>query len=114
MKYVLILLLILLNRGSLAQTNDTLNKKPNKVSNFITFIAKIDIANATKDGVYVNGYVVNLSYEQAKKLNGKMVRITGKVTIERGLGIRDRKVVTQGREKDTKHIESPKIEIVKN
>lgn len=68
------------------------------------------MANATKDGMYMNGYVVNIDYEQASKLNGKTIRVTGKVTIVKGLDPKDE--VKQGRSADTKHIRSPKIKIL--
>jgi len=114
MKYILILILILQSQVSPAQTTDTLKKKPDKASNVVTFITKVDIANATKDGIYMNGYVVNLDHQRAKKLNGKKIRVTGKVTIVRGLNDEEKKAPVQGRDGDTKHIESPKIEIIKN
>ena len=70
---------------SFAQTKDTLTKHTNKTPNIVTFITKFDIAKATKDGFYLNGYVVNIGYEQAKKLSSKKIRVTGKVTIVKGL-----------------------------
>ncbi|MES2850507.1 MAG: hypothetical protein V4685_15715 [Bacteroidota bacterium] len=106
--------------ASFSQTNDTSEKqattsKPGRVS----FIATIDIASTTKDGIYLNGYVVNMSYDQIEKLNGKKVRVSGKVTIVKGLNntpkIYDEKgneLIRGGRNSDTKHIQSPKIEII--
>src|SRR3979409_1411883 len=110
MKYILTLLLILFNLISFSQTKDSLKKQSNKASDIVSFIAKLDIATATKDGIYLNGYVVNIDYEQAKKLNGKKIRVTGKVTIEKGLKNQPDDKIQQGRAGDTKHIESPKIE----
>ena len=87
----------------------------------VSFIVKFDKKNATKDGYYLGGYVVNINYNQSKELNGKTIRITGKVSIEKGLDSdisknnnSDTLPIRQGRLKDTKHIESPLIEIVKN
>ncbi|MEP7372511.1 MAG: hypothetical protein ABI675_03920 [Chitinophagaceae bacterium] len=58
-----------------------LHKKPE----LVTFITKLDIANASKDGIYLNNYVVNISYEKAKKFHGKKIRVTGRVTTIQGL-----------------------------
>ena len=88
--------------------------KYSKSSNFVSFITKLNIANATKDGIYLNGYIVNIEYDKAKKLNGKKIRVSGKVTIVKGLKNQPKtKPISQGRIEDTKHIESPKIEIIK-
>lgn len=84
-----------------------------KTLDFVSFVAKLEINNATKDGIWLNGYVVNIEYEQAKKLNGKKIRVSGKVTIVKGLkGQPPTKPLSQGREEDIKYIESPKIEII--
>lgn len=78
----------------------------------IRFIAAIDIQQATKDGIYLNGYVVNLPYEKIKSLNGKTVRIKGKVTIVKGISNYTDGEIRQGREEDRKHILKPKVKIV--
>jgi len=114
MKYALTLLFVLFNLVSFTQETGTLKKKSNKTPGVIVFITKVDIAHATKDGIYLNGYVVNIGYEQAKKLNGKKIKVTGKVTVVKGLGNLPDKDAVQGREGDTKHIETPKIEIIRN
>jgi len=75
------------------------------------FTATIDSSYATKDGMYLGGYVVNIDYYEVRKLHGKKVRITGKVTIEKGLNENDT-IERQGRSGDTRHIESPVIEVV--
>ena len=65
----------------MANINFAQSKKTEKVS----FETVIDINNATKDGIYINGYVVNISYSDLVKLNKKKVKITGIITIEEGL-----------------------------
>ncbi|MDP4265028.1 MAG: hypothetical protein Q8941_21045 [Bacteroidota bacterium] len=119
MRYILILLFILFNLISFSQAADTLKSQSNKTPGRVTFIAKVDIATATKDGIYLNGYVVNIDYEQAKKLNGKRIKVTGKVTIVKGLNNQPKEfdkngkeIIKQGRSEDTKHILSPKIKII--
>lgn len=83
-------------------------------SKLVSFVTVLDIANATKDGIYLNGYVVNISYEKAKQLNGKKIRVTGKVSIIKGVKNQPGEEMQQGREEDTMYIESPKIKIIKN
>lgn len=101
----LLFLIILLTQHSLLQAQDTANSK-------VSFVTKIDIQQATKDGIYLNGYVVNIPYDKLQKLNGKTVRIRGKVTIVQGLKNYNDVIVRQGREEDTKHILKPKIKVV--
>ena len=101
----LLFLLTLLTQFSLLQAQDTTNSK-------VSFVTKIDIQQATKDGIYLNGYVVNISYGKLQKLNGRTVRISGKVTIVQGLKHYNDGIVRQGREGDTKHILKPKIKVV--
>ncbi len=98
-------LLTLLTHYSLLQAQDTTRHK-------VCFVTKIDIRQATKDGIYLNGYVVNIPYDKLMKLNSKKVRISGKVTIVKGLKHYNDGVIRQGREEDTKHILKPKIKIV--
>lgn len=98
-------LLTLLTHPFLLQAQD---KKSDKVS----FVTTIDIQQATKDGIYLNGYVVNIPYDKLMKLNGKKVCISGKVIIVKGLKYYNDGVVRQGRDEDTKHILKPKIKIV--
>jgi hypothetical protein len=101
----LLLVFTLLTHSFILQAQDT-------TSNRARFVTKIDIQQATKDGIYLNGYVVNIPYDKLIKLNGKKVRISGKVTIVKGLKHYNDGVVRQGREEDTKHILKPKIKIV--
>ena len=84
----------------------SLNRKKDDVANFI---AIINIKNATKDGIYLNGYVVNIPYNKLKKLNGKKVFISGKVTVIKGLEKNNDGIIRQGRNGDTKHILKPII-----
>ena len=85
----------------------------------VSFIAIFDIKEATKDGYYLNGYVVTVDYEQAKKINGKKIKVTGELTIVKGLSNQPdeydnegKKIFKQGRELDTKHITNPSIEVL--
>ena len=81
--------------------------------NKVSFVSVFDKDNATKDGYYVNGYVVNIDYEAGQKLHMKKVKITGKVTIVNGLKHDNSgEPIRQGRYNDTKHILKPRIEVV--
>jgi len=94
------------------------SKSSHEKSDVISFITIVDINNATKDGIYMNGYVVEINYDKIKNLNGKKVKITGKmVLVKRLINLsdeNDNKVIKQGRSVDMKHIISPKIEIIDN
>lgn len=116
MKYTFTLFFILFQLAGFSQQTDP-SKAPGKEPKRVTFITKVDIANATKDGIYMNGYVVNMDYGEAQKLNGKIVKVSGKVKIVKGLDSEPKEPggdsqAKQGRSGDMKHIPSPKIIII--
>lgn len=113
MKLSLTILFLLFAISCFSQTNYTLKTTLYKTSDIVSFITKLDITNATKDRIYLNGYVVKIEYEQAKKLHGKKIRVTGKVTTVKAVKKLPGEEIRQGREKNTQYIESPKIEIIK-
>lgn len=113
MRPIFTILFFLFTLSCFSQTGDTLKKHPDKIPGFVSFITRLNIANATKDGIYLNRYVVNISYEQAKRLNGKKIRVSGKVTILEGLKNLPGDELRQGRQEDTQYINSPKIVIIK-
>ena len=112
MKYTLALFFVLFNVTSFSQITDTLINQHNKKSGVVTFITKVDMANATKDGIYLNGYVVNIDRNKAKQLHGKTIRVTGKVTSLKGIKDVPHRGFQQGRAVETKYIKSPKIQII--
>ena len=116
MRQLIILFSILFTVTLYGQKKSVTKNNNSDTSNLVSFIVKFDKRNATKDGYYLGGYIVNIDFGQVKRLNGKIIKITGKVSIEKGLGsdTSDNSPIRQGRLKDTKHIESPIIEIVKN
>ncbi len=114
MKLLICFLFLFFSFSCFFQEKETLDKSLDKKSDTVSFVAIINIKYATKDGIYLNGYVVNISYEEAKSLHDKKVRITGNVTKRKGLKDINSTEIQQGREEETKHIESPKIEIVKS
>ncbi len=82
-------------------------------SKFVSVTAVFHKSNATKDGYYFGRYVVEIDPARAAQLDGKKLKITGRLFIEKGLNAGEQKTaVVQGRSGDTKHISSPKIEIV--
>ena len=81
---------------------------PTKVS----FIATIDLANETKEGVYLNGYVVHMGHERAKALQGRKIRVRGRVTLVRAVSNDDSAPVEQGRSVITGHLLRPKIQVL--
>ncbi|HEY0356772.1 MAG TPA: hypothetical protein VGC29_11235 [Flavisolibacter sp.] len=110
MRQILILLFSLLTLNSFSQRKDTASA--NNESKRVRFITKIDILYETKDGIYLNGYVVNIPRHQIQALNGKTVRISGKVTLVKGTSHFTGDEKRQGRHEDTRHILKPKIKII--
>ncbi len=87
----------------------------------MSFTSILKIENATKDGIYINGYLVNMNYEGAKRLNGKRIKVSGEVSIIEGLKNRPKSfddngnlIIEQGREDDIRYIQDPVIEIIDN
>jgi hypothetical protein len=115
MKVIFAVLVAFLVSNCFAQKKDNLNRSHTDTSSFVSFVAKLDIAKLDKDdAIYLKGYVINIGYEQAKKFNGKKIRVTGKVTIIKASKNRlPGQPIPQQREGDYKYIESPLIEIIK-
>jgi hypothetical protein len=111
MKYILTIFLIFFQQLSFSQAKSV--TQSDTTSGKVSFITTVDISRLTKDGIHMNGYVVNISREKAEKLNGKKIRVTRKMTIVKGIKNLPGEEEVQGREVDTKHILSPKIEIIK-
>ena len=114
MRLVITVIFFCLCQNSFPQAKDSLPGDTDKKTEKVSFKTVVDIKNATKDGIYMNGYVVNISYEEANKLNGKKIKVTGEVTVIKGIKNLPNKDIQQGRETDTKYIASPKITIIKN
>ena len=113
MKLLLQIILLVLPIFCLAQTKNSISNTPGKQNATVSFITKLDIAHATKDGIYLNGYVVNMSYDKMKLLHGKTIQVTGRVTIVKGIKKRDGDAEVQGRQEDMKQILTPRIKIIK-
>jgi hypothetical protein len=114
MRVLIFLGVFLLSKMTNAQTILGGETNKTKSSKSVSFIAKIDTLLATKDGIYLNGYVVNINRERIWELNGKTIQVEGKVTIIKAIKPNNGGEVEQGRSVDTKHIISPKITILKN
>lgn len=105
MKQLLLAAFILISLAGFSQTGNM---------SMVSFVTKMDTAGASKDGFYLHHYVVNIPWEQARQLQGKKIKITGVVTIVKGLNNEPAtEEIRQGREADTKHILTPNIEIMK-
>lgn len=83
-------------------------------SETVTFTTHFSLSSATKDGFYMEGYVVELSDSMANAMDGKNVRVTGKVTVVPGIGsgLNEKGEAVQGRQGDTQRISNPQIEIL--
>ena len=104
---------------------DTVEKYNNKFVSFVTTPDHLKLAgkHASNGMFWVEGYVVNeLSTEKIKKLQGKKVRISGKVYYRIGYGSLNyqfiygntgNKVHAQAWGADIKQIFNPQIEIIK-
>lgn len=118
MKQILILITLIIPVFLSAQQPK--NPNPADTSNMASFTVKFEMAKmATKDGFMMEDYVVNIDYDQAKKLEGKTIKVTGKYTIVKGLKNEPKEqdkdgneIYIQGRLNDTKRINSPTIEIL--
>jgi len=114
MKQLLAILFLLAAGQIFAQTNAMTSAVKGR-SKQVSFVVKFDKNMATKDGYYLGGYVVDIDHNQAEKLDGKKIRITGKAVLVKGIknDPGGKTPIRQGRDEDTKHILSPSIEIIK-
>ena len=86
----------------------------NYCSNRVSFVTRIKGEQATKDGAYIHGYVVEISPTEFQKLVGKKVRISGEVIEAEGVNNQEGSEVVQGRSGSFKYIQSPGIEVLGN
>ncbi|GEM_PF-6161986 len=42
--------------------------KSEKKSDVVSFVTVLEMANATKEGVYMNGYVLNIDFNQGSEM----------------------------------------------
>ncbi len=89
-----------------------LQAQENKKRASVSFTTPLDMRNATKDGVYLNGYVVNIPYDTLVKLHGKKVRISGKYIMVNAVSNDTSTVIKQGQNVKTKHIIKPVITVL--
>lgn len=86
MKQFLTFMILFASMSLFAQQAKPANSTAADTSNTVSFILKFEeIKMACKDGYFMNGYTVNLSYEEAKILNGKKIKVTGVFTIVKRL-----------------------------
>ncbi len=118
-RVLLILMLLLTSNFIYGQQADTANAAVFDPRPTVITTAKFDKYKATKEGYYFSDYVMNISAKQAKKLHGKMLKVTGKVDIIKGIKDQPKKnsqnhneVIVAGRLEDTKYIPAPHIEIL--
>lgn len=115
MKALLLCLGIILNVAGLAQQNEANNRSKADTVHSVSFTVRFHISDLDKDDAAVlKGYVVNIGYDKAKSLDGKKIRITGRVTLitstfERQPG----QPIPQERQGPYKYIASPQIEIIR-
>ena len=89
-----------------------------KIDNKVSFTVKFDLTNETKSyGYYLEHYFVNINPKKALKLNGKIIKVTGKYKIIRRLikkyNSKGEQIHSQGIQNDIKYIQFPKIVIIK-
>ncbi len=120
MKTILSFILLAFHGGLYAQPSKVTKAEVTDTTKAVSLITIFDeTAMACKEGYLIDGYVVNISFNQARILDGKKIKITGYYTIVQGLESKpkeyDKKgniIHSQGRFKDTKHLESPAIDLI--
>ena len=119
MKSLMSIILIIVSVCASAQTANS-PKATTDSTKMVTLITKFNESKmACKDGYFIDDYIVNISYNEAKKLDGKKVKITGQYTVVKGLKNQPKvldengnEIHKQGRLNDTKFIGLPTIVII--
>ncbi|MFN8306185.1 MAG: hypothetical protein U0T79_05390 [Ferruginibacter sp.] len=114
MRLIAFLLFIIVTVPLLAQKSDIEKVSHKLTSDSVSFTTRFYLTDLDKDdAANLKGYVVYIGIEQAKKLNGKRIRVSGKVTMKKGNSNRQPgQPIPQERQGDYKYIESPTIEII--
>lgn len=82
------------------------------IGNKVRFLVVADTNRATKEGVYMNGFVVNLSYSKLREWQGKTLLVEGRVSVIKGINNQEGDLIRQGREHDMKYIAKPRITVL--
>lgn len=120
-KYLIIFISLLLVSCKSKTSNTTLQdsvQEEYQLKDSVSFTAIFDSTEASKDGYGINEFIVNVPHNQVKKLQGKKIKVSGIVTVTKGIGKINKDNITltdikQGRETGSKHINNPFIEIIK-
>lgn len=80
-------------------------------ANHVQFETTVDKTQLTKDGCYMENYVVHVEENRVLELDGTRVVVRGKCTYMKGVNSSDGEIV-QGREGESKHILHPKIKVI--
>jgi len=68
MKNIIFLLFNLISLHTYSQSKQSLDMKSEKKSDVVSFVTVLEMANATKEGVYMNGYVLNIDFNQGSEM----------------------------------------------
>jgi len=110
-KIVTIFLLFLVGYG--CRNIDTApDEKIDKDS--VTFVVEFDKTMGDKDGFYLNGYIVPVPFDTVDSLDGKLIEVSGVVTVSKGAeeDMKEHGEEVQARSGPSKHIIKPVIKIV--
>jgi hypothetical protein len=106
--------------GAFSQDQPLQSTEQVDTANYVTFVVKFNKATPAKDGYYIGDYIVEIDHSLAKTLRGKKIKVSGYVTIEKGLNnipkeydSNGKEIIRQGRAENTKHILNPEIEIIR-
>ncbi|MFH2143997.1 MAG: hypothetical protein ABIJ97_16345 [Bacteroidota bacterium] len=120
MKAILIFTFLIITICIYGQQTNSTKTGSNDTIQTVSFISDFNMNEmAAKDGYIINGYIVDLSLEQAKMFDGKKIKVTGQYTIIIGLENQPKEydengniIYKQGRLNDIKYISSPTIDII--
>lgn len=98
MKLLIFSFFLLIQSACYCQSLKIESKNEIQENDTVSFVAVVHLENTTKDGIYLNGYIVNLDYEKIKKLEGNKIRVNGKVKIVKGLKNTPKEYDEKGRE----------------
>ncbi len=64
-RIILLITFLLGSHNAISQSQGVKSTEPVDSANYVTFITEFDKMNETKDGYYLNGYVVEIAYQEA-------------------------------------------------
>ena len=120
MKWICIALLTAISMSMFGQQTKPAEKQILDSAGNVSVVMVFNKAKMARlDGYWIEGYLFDIGEEEAKRLDGKKIRMYGRYTVVKGLNNLPKEydkngtvLQKQGREEDYKYIDKPQIKTI--